>query len=1157
VRGRWQGPLVTVVVAISDEETFRVAPCLMSLRVQTHSNIDVRVVPYGAAERAVSVAREQMAEDWRIRLEAPAVDRAAAWNSGAARSRAPYVVFARGGDDFPRHAIERLATGLAESGSDMAVGRIEPPFTLHSSVDSPYEVAHQTELLGTTLGAAPVAVTDLGVGNRMLRLDFWRRAGLAFDSDDEHGVDLALATYTRAASFDLMTDASYIPSGRREGLSVGAVRDVLSELETWLVEHDETREHIAALGVPDVRDWWLWGVLDAAIQPFIGDIERATPEQWVMLREHVQRLVDSGGSSAWESLRADSRIKLWLVLHDLRTELEEYIERRLFDRSHRPTVVRDGRVFAQLPFYGDARLAIPEDDYEMREDETALWASLQGIRWASPERLELKVFTRIEHVDLDEDPIIRAWFVERGGSARGPLDVDQYVDPFANLVSGSRYQDFSRGAVDLAISTEDLARRASEVGREVAWTLELEITAAGLTRRGTLSEIDDRGSAGMIETGHLGARTVAGASVGTRGRTAARFTVFAAPAGDLPELVSVETTGGTVRATLRPGSRGITAVRLVSSSAPTIKARVEQRSGLVEFVAEFPRRRPLDQPRRFAVLAVVPGQGEVPVTWPAGAPQWLGTGTADMAMSRSETGHADVLDATTTLIVEDVRLEGDQIEVDARWLGTPPRDYTVSLVRPARGLMAGEAKQSGPDVRLTFPTDWDEWGLGETGVPSGRYLFDLDCGRALGRVLLGEELLDRLLDFTVTDRFRFRPVRQGREAGLTLMPPIVDADRGQRAQVRLQQWFRSCDLPIDEQAVYLQSYAGASATDSQLAIFHELRRTRPELTVYWGVADSASAVPEGATRLLMHSGDWYRVLATARYLCLNIDPDRWFVLRPGQQLLQTFHGYPAKSMGIRMWEAKGYTPRRVELELDRTSRGWSMILTPAPEMDEYYRREYRYDGPIHSAGYPRDDLLVSPEGERVREETRKRLGILPEQRAVLFAPTWRDDLATNWRQAELITNLDVEAASRRLGPEYVLLMRGHRFHSGSTAGSDASARLIDVTNYPEINDLILASDAAILDYSSLRFDFALTRRPMVFLVPDLSTYTGGVRGFLYPFEDSAPGPLATSADEVIARLRDFDGLRREYADAIERFHETYNYLQDGHAAERVVEAFFG
>jgi CDP-glycerol glycerophosphotransferase len=117
--------------------------------------------------------------------------------------------------------------------------------------------------------------------------------------------------------------------------------------------------------------------------------------------------------------------------------------------------------------------------------------------------------------------------------------------------------------------------------------------------------------------------------------------------------------------------------------------------------------------------------------------------------------------------------------------------------------------------------------------------------------------------------------------------------------------------------------------------------------------------------------------------------------------------------------------------------------------------------------------------------------------------------------------------------------------------------MVDVTTYPEINDLILASDAAVLDYSSLRFDFALTKRPMVFLVPDLDTYTGGVRGFLYPFEESAPGPLVDTPDQVIALLRDLDGLQRRYADELEAFHRTYNYLQDGRSAQKVVQAFFG
>jgi CDP-glycerol glycerophosphotransferase len=402
-----------------------------------------------------------------------------------------------------------------------------------------------------------------------------------------------------------------------------------------------------------------------------------------------------------------------------------------------------------------------------------------------------------------------------------------------------------------------------------------------------------------------------------------------------------------------------------------------------------------------------------------------------------------------------------------------------------------------------------------------------------------------------------RPFRGRGEVGVALARPLAEDERGPYHQKRLQQWLVAGEVPLDPDAVYLQSYAGASATDSQLALHHELRRSHPHLKLHWGVADRSATVPEGARPVLLNSREWYRALAESTYLVSNIDFDRWFTKRPGQRMLQTFHGYPSKSMGIRLWTAKQFSPRRIDAELARTSGGWDLALTPTPEMDEHYRREYRYDGEIFSHGYPRDDVLVSPDADRIRDETRERLGIRKGQTAVLYAPTWRDDLATNYRSAQMAKHLDVESASRALGDDFVMLMRGHRFHARAGHHESRSTRMIDVTTYPEINDLILASDAAVLDYSSLRFDFALTGRPMLFLVPDLASYTGAVRGFLFDFASSAPGPLLNRAGEVIDALRDLERVSARYAGARDAFHAQYNYLQDGHSAEQVVARFFG
>ncbi len=358
---------------------------------------------------------------------------------------------------------------------------------------------------------------------------------------------------------------------------------------------------------------------------------------------------------------------------------------------------------------------------------------------------------------------------------------------------------------------------------------------------------------------------------------------------------------------------------------------------------------------------------------------------------------------------------------------------------------------------------------------------------------------------------------------------------------------------MDPRLVYFQSFLGQSPTDHPGAIQAALQRVRPEgVRVLWGVADSSVRAPEGAEPVLLRSREWYDAMARAAWIVTNVELEPWFVRRPGQEVLQTYHGYPSKAMGLSQWRARDLTPTHVEQLLRRTSGTWNNLLTPIPAMDRYYRENYAFEGRIISQGYPRDDSLVAPGHEQRRDDARRLLGIGPDQRAVLYAPTWRDDLATNFRSAQAVLHLDVARAARDLGPGYTMLMRGHRFHTPSAGG----AQVVDVTSYPEVNDLLLAADAAVLDYSSMRFDFALTGRPMVFLVPDLRAYTEDTRGFLYPFEDSAPGPLVSTTEEVVAALRDLPALAAEWHERIVDFNATYQPNADGRAAERVVAEFF-
>jgi CDP-glycerol glycerophosphotransferase len=99
-------------------------------------------------------------------------------------------------------------------------------------------------------------------------------------------------------------------------------------------------------------------------------------------------------------------------------------------------------------------------------------------------------------------------------------------------------------------------------------------------------------------------------------------------------------------------------------------------------------------------------------------------------------------------------------------------------------------------------------------------------------------------------------------------------------------------------------------------------------------------------------------------------------------------------------------------------------------------------------------------------------------------------------------------------------------------------------------------DVLVTDYSSAIFDFAATRRPMVFFVPDLETYRDEVRGFSIDFEAEVPGPLLRTTGDVVDALRQPDQLAADYRERYEAFVAKYCTLADGQASSRVVDRVF-
>ena len=339
-------------------------------------------------------------------------------------------------------------------------------------------------------------------------------------------------------------------------------------------------------------------------------------------------------------------------------------------------------------------------------------------------------------------------------------------------------------------------------------------------------------------------------------------------------------------------------------------------------------------------------------------------------------------------------------------------------------------------------------------------------------------------------------------------------------------------------------------SDNPRAIFEALRARGDEHEHVWLTRPGLDeAFPDGVTLLEYGSPECVEALEAADLLVANTHTDFDWDKQPGTRYLQTWHGTPLKRIHWDvLWAPEGRLDR-LQRDVDR----WDVLLSPNAVSTPLLRRAFRFEGEVLESGYPRNDVLSSPDGEAVRRHVREELGIAEGQTAILYTPTWRDDVVFAEGGKAFSLGLDPGAVADRLGPNCVLLLRLHRMLAGHAAAAGAHPRVHDVSRRAEISDLYLAADAMVTDYSSTMFDFAVTGKPMVLYAYDLADFRDRLRGFYLDLEEEAPGPLVVTEDALVDALADPDALSLHPRAEYERFRRRFCHLEDGNATARVVD----
>ncbi|MFC7261177.1 bifunctional glycosyltransferase/CDP-glycerol:glycerophosphate glycerophosphotransferase [Streptomyces lutosisoli] len=352
-------------------------------------------------------------------------------------------------------------------------------------------------------------------------------------------------------------------------------------------------------------------------------------------------------------------------------------------------------------------------------------------------------------------------------------------------------------------------------------------------------------------------------------------------------------------------------------------------------------------------------------------------------------------------------------------------------------------------------------------------------------------------------------------------------------------------------AVYSAGHSRAVNGDPY-AIQARAAELAPHLRSVWVVRPEAvELVPPGTEHVTPGSWRYYRVMARAKYWVNNRNWAGDLVKRPGAVHVHTHQGTPLKYMALDLLDRPGARHGTDVRAMLRRSDRWDVSLVANRYSEEIWQRAYPCHFTSLRSGSPRNDVLVRG-GTARAAEVRDRLGIQPSETVLLYAPTLRD-----YRKGGHVWRVDLETLAGSLGPGHRLLVRLHpslaRHHERALLLGDLHRRgtLTDVTDEPHVEDVMLASDALITDYSSLMFDYACLDRPIVVHADDWVAHLAA-RGAYFDITAEPPGHVTRSEEELAKVLvsgawRDAESTRLRGA-----FRERFCEYDDGRAAERVV-----
>jgi Putative glycosyl/glycerophosphate transferases involved in teichoic acid biosynthesis TagF/TagB/EpsJ/RodC len=363
--------------------------------------------------------------------------------------------------------------------------------------------------------------------------------------------------------------------------------------------------------------------------------------------------------------------------------------------------------------------------------------------------------------------------------------------------------------------------------------------------------------------------------------------------------------------------------------------------------------------------------------------------------------------------------------------------------------------------------------------------------------------------------------------------------------------------PLKENWVICESFFGKSYSDSPKYIYEYISKNYPgKYRFIWVVDKKHTKIPYKHTKIKRFGIRYAYYMARCKYYVLNVRQPGYVKKREGNVFLETWHGTPLKKLGFDIEDISSASPKYKQ-QLFKQSKAWDYMIAPNQFSGDIFRRCFVFNQEMLNTGYPRNDIMHYDNRDQLAVQMREKLGIPKNKKTILYAPTWRDDEFYTKGKYKFTLKLDLQLLKEKLGKDYVILLRTHYYIADSLDVTGLEDFAYNLSKYDDISELYLISDILITDYSSVFFDYANLKRPMLFFTYDLEKYRDILRGFYIDIEEELPGPLLYTTEEVVEGINNINAITEKYHDKYVKFYDKYCSWEDGNASRKVANKVFG